>query len=85
MNWNWQSRRGPDWESLNGRVAWQRCERDPAKTRHAFEPVPWSDRRIRVSHKPKMLVTVALANKMARVVWALLVKGGVYKTPATSA
>jgi hypothetical protein len=23
--------------------------------------------------KPKMLVTVALANKMARVVWALLV------------
>ena len=30
-------------------------------------------------------VTVALANKMARVVWALLVKGGVYKTPATAA
>ena len=35
--------------------------------------------------KPKMLVTVALANKMARVVWALLVKGGVYRTPATIA
>jgi transposase len=26
-----------------------------------------------------------LANKMARVVWALLVKGGVYRTPATTA
>ncbi len=35
--------------------------------------------------KPKMLVTVALANKMARVVWALLVKGGVYKAPAVAA
>jgi transposase len=35
--------------------------------------------------KPKMLVTVALANKMARVVWALLVKGGVYRAPATAA
>jgi len=34
--------------------------------------------------KPKMLVTVALANKMARVVWALLVKGGVYRAPATA-
>src|SRR5271157_2666422 len=38
-----------------------------------------------LSRKPKMLVTVALANKMARVVWALLVKGGVYGTPATAA
>jgi transposase len=38
-----------------------------------------------LSRKPKMLVTVALANKMARIVWALLVKGGVYKTPATAA
>jgi len=35
--------------------------------------------------KPKMLVTVALANKMARIVWALLVKGGVYRAPATAA
>ena len=35
--------------------------------------------------KPKMLVTVALANKMARVVWALLVKGGVYRAPAAAA
>jgi transposase len=35
--------------------------------------------------KPRMLVTVALANKMARVVWALLVRGGVYRAPATAA
>jgi transposase len=38
-----------------------------------------------LARKPKMLVTIALANKMARVVWALLVKGGVYRAPATAA
>jgi transposase len=32
-----------------------------------------------LARKPKMLVTVALANKTARTVWALLVKGGVYR------
>ena len=31
-----------------------------------------------LARKPKMLVTVALANNMARIVWALLVKGGIY-------
>jgi transposase len=34
-----------------------------------------------LARKPKMLVTVALANKMARIIWALLVKGGIYRTP----
>ncbi|MFC0279482.1 IS110 family transposase, partial [Falsigemmobacter intermedius] len=32
--------------------------------------------------KPTMLVRVALANKMARIVWALMAHGGVYKAPA---
>jgi transposase len=35
--------------------------------------------------KPKMLVIVALANKIARVVWAPLFKGGDYKAPAAAA
>jgi transposase len=35
--------------------------------------------------KPPMLVRVALANKMARVVWALLARGGVYRAPALAA
>lgn len=35
--------------------------------------------------KPPMLVTVALANKMARIVRALMAKGGVYKAPAVAA
>ena len=38
-----------------------------------------------LARKPTMLVTVALANKMARTVWALLVKGGVYRAPAMAA
>jgi len=38
-----------------------------------------------LARKPKMLVTVALANKMARIIWALLVKGGVYRAPVVAA
>lgn len=38
-----------------------------------------------LARKPRMLVTVALANKMARIVWALLAKGGVYRAPAAVA
>jgi transposase len=38
-----------------------------------------------LARKPRMLVTVALANKTARIVWALLVKGGTYKAPAVAA
>lgn len=32
--------------------------------------------------KPFKVVAVALANKMARIIWALLAKGGVYNKPA---
>ncbi|NLS07533.1 IS110 family transposase [Rhizobium sp. P32RR-XVIII] len=35
-----------------------------------------------LTRKPRMLVIVALANKLARIVWALLAKGGVYRAPA---
>jgi transposase len=38
-----------------------------------------------LKRKPRMLVAVALANKIARTVWALLTKGGVYWTSATTA
>jgi transposase len=37
-----------------------------------------------LARKPRMLVTVALANKMARVVWALLVRGEVYRAPVAA-
>ena len=38
-----------------------------------------------LARKPKMLVAVALANRMARVVWALMRKGDVYRDPAMAA
>ena len=38
-----------------------------------------------LARKPRMLVTVALANKTARIIWALLARGGVYQAPAVAA
>ena len=38
-----------------------------------------------MARKPRMLVTVALANKTARVIWALLVKEEDYKAPVAVA
>jgi transposase len=38
-----------------------------------------------LARKPPMLVRVALANKMARIVWALLARGEVYRAPAVAA
>lgn len=41
---------------------------------------PWLARML--GRKPPMLVIVALANKTARIVWALMAKGGTYRVPA---
>jgi transposase len=38
-----------------------------------------------LARKPTMLVTVALANKMARIVWALLSKNEMYRAPIGAA
>ena len=38
-----------------------------------------------MTRKRPMLVRVALANKMARIVRALMARGGVYKSPAAVA
>jgi transposase len=56
-------------------VRWARRKGVPAGS--------WLDRML--SRKPPMLVTVALANKMARIVWALMAKGGIYRAPAAAA
>ena len=37
-----------------------------------------------LARRPARLVSVALANKMARIVWALLVRGNTYRAPAAS-
>jgi transposase len=41
---------------------------------------PWLSRMLK--RKPPMLVIVALANKTARIVWALMARGGTYRAPA---
>ena len=38
-----------------------------------------------MARKPRMLVAVALANRMARIAWALMRKGEVYRDPASVA
>ena len=38
-----------------------------------------------LARRPFKVVAVALANKIARIIWALLTKGGTYRTPAMAA
>jgi transposase len=49
----------------------------------AARPGSWLARML--MRKPPLLVRVALANKMARIVWALMARGGVYQSPTTVA
>jgi transposase len=56
-------------------VRWARRKRVPADT--------WLARML--ARKPPMLVIVALANKTARIAWALMTKGDVYRAPAVPA
>ena len=43
---------------------------------------PWLRRMI--AEKPPKLVAVALANKMARIIWALSVRKGIYRAPGAA-
>jgi transposase len=38
-----------------------------------------------LARKSRMLIAVAFANKMARIAWALMARGGVYQPHATTA
>jgi transposase len=51
-------------------------------TRRGPSPGSWLARML--ARKPRMLVIVALANKMARIVWALLARNDVYRAPAVA-
>ena len=52
-------------------------------THRAAQPGTWLGNLL--TRKPPMLVRVALANEMARIVWALMARGGVYQSPAAVA
>jgi transposase len=49
--------------------------------RRGTSNLPWLDRLI--ANKPTKVAAVALANKMARIAWVLLMRGGTYRKPAT--
>jgi transposase len=61
--------------AASGVVRWAKRKGVPAGS--------WLARML--ARKPPMLVIVALANKNARVAWALLAKGGIYRAPAVAA
>ena len=49
--------------------------------RKSIPETSWLARML--ARKPRMLVAIALANKMARMIWAMLTKQEDYRTPAT--
>jgi transposase len=53
------------------------------RARHQPEKYPWITQLL--ARKPYRVAAVAVANKMARVAWALLAKGGTYRAPALAA
>jgi transposase len=57
-----------------------------SRLRHARrspDAADWATRLL--ARRPFKVAVVALANKMARIAWALLVRGGTYTTAATAA
>jgi transposase len=54
-----------------------------AAARKGAGPDSWLGRML--ARKPRLVVAVALANKIARVAWALMAHGGVYRAPAVAA
>jgi len=53
------------------------------RARHTVPAGSWIGRML--ARKPKMLVGIALANKMARQIWAMLTKNEDYRDPALAA
>lgn len=54
------------------------------QARHTNTPLAAWIRRL-LERKPARLVTVALANKMARIIWAVMARGDIYRPQAAAA
>ena len=50
------------------------------RARQNPEKYPWLTQLL--ARRPFKVASIALANKMARVAWALLARGGTYRVPA---
>ena len=53
------------------------------RAKHSPEKYPWLTQLL--ARRPFKVVAIALANKMARIAWALLAKGGTYQAPQLAA
>jgi transposase len=53
------------------------------RAKQSPQTYPWLTQLL--ARRPFKVVAIALANKMARVAWALLAKGGTYRVPAPAA
>jgi transposase len=53
-----------------------------AASRNGSAANPWLAQML--SRKPRLLAVVALANKTARIIWALMAHGGIYRAPAAA-
>jgi transposase len=53
------------------------------RAKHNPEKYPWLTQLL--ARRPFKVVAIALANKMARIAWALLARGGTYRVPALAA
>ena len=59
------------------------ADRQHRHAKRSPDAADWATRLL--TRRPFKVAAVALANKMARVAWALLVRGGTYNTAATAA
>ena len=53
------------------------------RAKHNPQKYPWLTQLL--ARRPFKVVAIALANKMARIAWALLARGGTYRVPALAA
>ncbi len=53
------------------------------RAKQSPEKYPWLTKLL--ARRPFKVVAIALANKMARIAWALLASGGIYRAPALAA
>jgi transposase len=53
------------------------------RAKQSPEKYPWLTQLL--ARRPFKVVAIALANKMARIAWALLAKGGIYRAPPLAA